>query len=109
MQSSSWKNALTTLKEWNVEAVYAATMIDGGSEGGGSQPHFNVDFVGQKSAIVIGSEGNGLSSEIRQAIQSETVKAVHVPMCSGIESLNAGVCGSVILFEYSRQFATSTA
>lgn len=86
-------------------------MIDGGGEGGGSQPHFNVDWVGQKSAIVIGSEGNGLSSEIRQAIQSEKkfVKAVHVPMCSGIESLNAGVCGSVILFEYSRQCAMTSA
>jgi len=31
------------------------------------------------------------------------VQAVHVPMQPGIESLNAAVCGSVILFEYYRQ------
>jgi len=33
------------------------------------------------------------------------VGATHIPMGAGIESLNAAVCGSVILFEYSRQCA----
>lgn len=32
-----------------------------------------------------------------------TVRAVHLPMCPGIESLNAAICGSVIMFEYLRQ------
>lgn len=111
IQSSSWQNAVTSLKEWNVESVYAATMIEGGSNSGGSQPHFDINWLAHPSAIVIGSEGNGLSSEIRDAIvssESNFVKAVHVPMCSGIESLNAAVCGSVILFEYSRQNAFIT-
>lgn len=104
IQASSWQSALAALESWNVKDIYAATMIDGGTEGGGSKPHFSIDWR-SPSALVIGSEGTGLSPDIRQAINDDgnMVKAVHVPMCSGIESLNAAVCGSVILFEYSRQ------
>jgi len=55
------------------------------------------------SAIIIGREGSGLSSEIRNAVLCGQISSVHVAMEGGMESLNAAVCGSVILFEYARQ------
>jgi len=55
------------------------------------------------SAIIIGREGSGLSSEIRNAVLCGKISSVHVAMEGGMESLNAAVCGSVILFEYARQ------
>mmetsp|Transcript_42103 Transcript_42103/g.49192 ORF Transcript_42103/g.49192 Transcript_42103/m.49192 type:complete len:435 (+) Transcript_42103:286-1590(+) len=54
-------------------------------------------------ALCIGSEGNGLSKEVRDAISNGSIQSVHVPMQNQMESLNAAVCGSVILFEYARQ------
>lgn len=55
------------------------------------------------SAIIIGSEGSGLRSEIRNAVTKGQIKSVHVAMEGGLESLNAAICGSVIMFEYARQ------
>lgn len=112
VQVSSWQEALERLQQdWNVDtsSVYAATMMEETDNSQGSRPHFDIDWLVHPTALVIGSEGNGLSPEIRQALEHKTdnghhrIKAVHVPMQSGIESLNAAVCGSVILFEYARQ------
>jgi len=89
--------------------VYAATML----EDRPGLSHYDVDWIShagnngsanaQSVALVIGSEGNGLTPPLRQAVERGEIQAVHVPMEPGIESLNAGVCGSVILFEYYRQ------
>lgn len=50
------------------------------------------------SALVVGSESHGPS---RAALAAST--PVAIPMRAGIESLNAGVAGSVVLFEAARQ------
>mmetsp|Transcript_32050 Transcript_32050/g.48738 ORF Transcript_32050/g.48738 Transcript_32050/m.48738 type:complete len:330 (-) Transcript_32050:114-1103(-) len=84
---------------------YAATMDI--SDGVPSKPYDLVGWDKSDSALIIGSEGNGLSHEVRDAVAAGKVGAVHVPMQEGIESLNAAVCGSVILFEYQRQCRTS--
>ena len=84
-----------------VQEVYAATMEESG--GSKSVPHFDIPFLDHRTALVIGSEGNGLSDEVRNSVSLGEIKAVHVPMEPGIESLNAAVCGSVVLFEYHRQ------
>jgi tRNA G18 (ribose-2'-O)-methylase SpoU len=76
------------------------------------------------SALIIGSEGNGLTRNIRSAIEKERIQTVYVPMVMTtaatsldpnatnhpmmhatpiVESLNAAICGSIILFEYLRQ------
>jgi len=118
---SGWDDAVKTLVgEYNVRKIYAATMIgkDEGDQDGGdgasgiwSQSHFDIDWLVQPSALVIGSEGSGLSPDIRAAVEGRRgttddaiISAVHVPMKAAIESLNAAVCGSVIMFEYSRQY-----
>lgn len=119
LEAASWDEAVETMtQEWNVKQIYAATMIedDDDSPDGSqskSRPHYDVDWLAQPSALVIGSEGNGLSTDVRQALVGgkplETgntacqIGAVHIPMQAGIESLNAAICGSVIMFEYARQ------
>jgi RNA methyltransferase, TrmH family len=120
---SGWDDAIQKLVgENNVRQIYGATMMEedqdnqegdvgGSGSGSGSQSHFDVDWLVQPSALVIGSEGSGLSADIRAAVEGRRgattggaiISAVHVPMKAGIESLNAAVCGSVIMFEYSRQ------
>lgn len=49
--------------------------------------------------IVIGNEGNGVSKEIRAL----TKEKITIPMNSEIESLNAGVAGSIIMFNIYNQ------
>lgn len=51
------------------------------------------------SAFLIGNEGNGLSEEAASLAQ----KRVLIPMQGKIESLNAAVAASVLLFEAARQ------
>jgi RNA methyltransferase, TrmH family len=51
------------------------------------------------SALIVGSEAHGPSPEAR----AHATAAIHIPMLGMTESLNAGVAGSVILFEAARQ------
>lgn len=55
----------------------------------------------RSAALVIGSEAHGPS----QAALTAAIP-VAIPISSGVESLNAGVAGSVILFEAARQRRT---
>ncbi len=48
--------------------------------------------------VVVGSEGQGVSKEIRSLCRH----MVKIPMCEGIESLNAGVSGSIIMYEINK-------
>ena len=55
---------------------------------------FNIKTVDEPYALVIGSEGQGVSD----AILSLPHKTVAIPMVNGVESLNAGVSASIIMF-----------
>jgi TrmH family RNA methyltransferase len=50
-------------------------------------------------AIFIGNEGAGLPAEIEHAADAR----ISIPMSAGVESLNAGVAASVVLYEAARQ------
>ena len=50
-------------------------------------------------AIFIGSEGHGLAAEIEKAANAR----ISVPMSEAVESLNAAVAASVLLYEAARQ------
>jgi len=50
-------------------------------------------------AFLIGNEGNGLSDVLVKAAD----QAIHIPMQGAVESLNAAVATSVLLFEAARQ------
>ena len=58
---------------------------------------YDIDYV--KTAIVIGNEANGVSSDVL-SISDNRVK---IPMIGKTESLNASVATGVILYEYVRR------
>ncbi|GFH53418.1 hypothetical protein CTEN210_09894 [Chaetoceros tenuissimus] len=106
---NSWQDCQEFIKECGVdgERIYAATM-EGSEENDGVEqfealPHFNVDWVSNSNALVLGKEGPGLSEQVRQSVRKAEIRSVYIPMEEGIESLNVGTCGSVIMFEFHRQ------
>ena len=57
------------------------------------------DFHTDKQVgVVIGNEGQGVCEQISQMC----FKTLKIPMKSGIESLNAGVSGSIIMYEINK-------
>lgn len=60
--------------------------------------YFDVDFT-KNVAVVIGNEANGISDKITNMCD----ELIKIPMIGEIESLNAGVSASVILYEMLRQ------
>lgn len=69
---------------------------------------FGADMDGQSwyesdytspTAVVIGSEGNGISRLVREKCDA----IISLPMCGKINSLNASVAAGVILYEVARQ------
>jgi RNA methyltransferase, TrmH family len=57
----------------------------------------------KKSAIIIGSEAYGLEDRWK----SEEITPVHIPMYGKIDSLNASVTCSILLFELIRQWQSA--
>ena len=69
-------------------AVYAAALTPS------ALPVGQVDF-GTNDCIVIGNEGHGIPDE---AVKDCT-NAVIIPMQSGMDSLNAGIAASILIWE----------
>ncbi|NDU92741.1 MAG: RNA methyltransferase, partial [Ferrovum sp.] len=63
-----------------------------------AHPYFDADLRGPV-ALVIGNEGGGISPELLAQVHER----VHIPMAPGIESLNAAVAGSILMYERLRQ------
>jgi len=83
--------AIETLKARNVW-VYGLTVQ-------AESAYFDTDLRGPL-ALVVGSEGAGLSRLVREACDA----LLHIPMAPGaIESLNASVAGSLVVYEAFRQ------
>ncbi len=65
----------------------------------GAQPFWDVDWR-SPAAVVVGAEGPGLGRLVRETCDV----LVHVPMVSeAVQSLNAAVAGSLVLYEAFRQ------
>lgn len=76
---------LTQFKKWN-KNLYVCDM--------NGKNIYNETFS-YGTGIVVGNEGNGVSNELR-AIANQSIK---IPMLNGLESLNAGVSGSIIMYQ----------
>jgi TrmH family RNA methyltransferase len=61
-------------------------------------PYYAADWR-QPAALIVGNEANGVSERGLAA----ATKQISIPMSGPVESLNAAVAGSVILFEALRQ------
>lgn len=57
------------------------------------------DIKKKNIAIVIGNEGNGVSQEIANLCDEK----VYIKMHNNCESLNAGVCASILMYEVSHE------
>lgn len=57
------------------------------------------DIEYKKIAIVIGNEGNGVSKEIANKCDNK----VYIKMNKNCESLNAGVCASILMYEVNNE------
>jgi TrmH family RNA methyltransferase len=90
----SWSHVYRWLKDRRAK-VYAARTENG-------QTYTQIRFP-EKLAIVIGSEAHGL----QQRWQSQDISSVHIPMFGQIDSLNASVTGSILLFEVVRQWQST--
>ena len=69
-----------------------------GSAADGSSPLWTTDFSGP-AAIVIGSEGSGMSRLVREACDH----IVSIPMAGKVGSLNASVSAALVIYEAMRQ------
>lgn len=72
-------------------AVYAAHL-----EGSVS---YDLPDYRKSCAFLIGNEGNGLTAEAAGVSSGK----IRIPMCGQVESLNAAVAASVLMFEAARQ------
>ncbi len=68
-----------------------------GLDAHGGEPYDDADLRGPV-ALVVGSEGPGLSRLVREHCDL----LVHLPMAGPTESLNAAVAGSIVLYHISR-------
>jgi RNA methyltransferase, TrmH family len=91
---------LAQLKMARVKII-AATGRAGGELSVGTSTSATSDdaVLREPVAIFIGSEGTGLPNEVLSAADG----TISIPMRSSVESLNAGVAGSIALFEAARQ------
>lgn len=62
-----------------------------------ASPHFRQDFT-KGTAVVLGNEGHGVSSEILAMAQK-----TYIPMFGQAESLNVGMSAAIVLYEALRQ------
>ena len=88
-QDMAWDALARTLAPYR---IYAA---DGGGQ---SVAYTQIDWR-TPSVLIVGNEAHGLSTAARQLAQ----QTIHIPMRAGIESLNAAMAASIILFEAQRQ------
>ena len=81
-----------------LEQLKAAGVWVVGLDAAAPQRYDTVDASGP-TALVVGSEEQGLGRLVRQTCDF----VVSLPMEPGVESLNAAVAGSIVLYEYYRQ------
>lgn len=60
---------------------------------------YEADDFSQGTAFLIGNEGNGLRDEVADAAEIY----IKIPMCGEVESLNAAIAATVLMFEAARQ------
>lgn len=68
---------------------------------------YHTSWTGIHTAIVIGGETHGLSLEALQLAEETRGQRLVIPMVRGVDSLNAAMAASVLLFEGRRQLSVN--
>jgi TrmH family RNA methyltransferase len=85
-----WGEIGSKLKQTGLRVYLAAA--------GAGEAYTRADFC-TPLALIIGGEAQGAGQEGRQLAE----KSVHIPMPGGVESLNAAIAASILIFEVVRQ------
>ncbi|MFZ5967982.1 MAG: TrmH family RNA methyltransferase [Bacillota bacterium] len=85
--------AIKQLKQTNVQLIAATLETE--------NYHYDIQY-GEKVAIVIGNEANGISPLIIEAADHK----VKIPIMGEAESLNASIAGAILMYEVIRQKKT---
>lgn len=93
MKITKVSNINTTIDMLKKEGIWVY-----GADMDGKDYCYDVDFTGAV-ALVIGSEGRGISRLTKEKCDV----IVKIPMCGKINSLNASVAGSIIMYEVLKQ------
>jgi TrmH family RNA methyltransferase len=80
-----------------VESLLPATLTRFVAAAGAIHTYDQVDWR-QPCALIVGGEAEGASASAHAR-----ATPIAIPMHNGVESLNAGVAGSIVLFEAARQ------
>jgi len=86
---------LAQLKMHQIKVVAASSQPGKSSAGGPGYPR---DALRGPAALFIGSEGAGLPAEVQHAADM----TISIPMSETVESLNAAVAASLLLYEAAR-------
>jgi TrmH family RNA methyltransferase len=89
---------LRTLTDPDFALIDAACPLRVLADAAVALPYDALDWT-QPAALIVGSEASGPSEEWR----TWATKRVAIPLAAEVESLNAAVAGSIILFEAARQ------
>ena len=87
------KDACLSLKEKGV-LIYASVLSEN------EEDNFEKIEFPEKSAVIIGNEGNGISKEVIELAD----KKLTIPMSGGAESLNAAVAAGIIMFKLGKGY-----
>jgi 23S rRNA (guanosine2251-2'-O)-methyltransferase len=68
-------------------------------DAGGDRSLFGLDLLAEPVAMVIGSEGSGVS----RLVKDRADVVVSIPIAGGVESLNASTAATLAVFELARQ------
>jgi TrmH family RNA methyltransferase len=91
---ATWEESLARLHAAGIQ-ILAATAHQ-------AQPATKIDLT-RPTALVIGNEGNGIPPEI----EAQADAAITIPCPGPVESLNAAVAASILLYEAARQRASN--
>ncbi|MGH2581367.1 MAG: TrmH family RNA methyltransferase [Anaerolineales bacterium] len=90
IQEMAWSEIAEFCKQHRLN-VFVTELSEG-------QPYNEADLT-HSLAFVIGGEARGVSEEAKRM----DARPIHIPMAGEIESLNAAIAGSILLFEALRQ------
>lgn len=102
VQKANW----TDIEDLIVAEKAAVFVADSKMLAEKTENYLDVDYKadGKPIVLVVGGETSGLSKEAHKLLTAAKHHAkIHVPLASGVESLNVAAAVAILLFEIRRQ------
>ena len=89
---NQFKLSITSIEYNEIEKLFSNAKIYAMDMNG--RNIFEIDKFEQNVGFVIGNEGNGISNEIKSKIKNH----LSIPMKNNVESLNASISASIVMY-----------